>query len=86
MFKTHQYSQSAFFSKMKRHILGGAAVSRTRVDPIANCFDRCVICMIEFERQEEVRYLPCMHNFHRHCIDDWLMRDRPHKTFFTLDH
>ncbi|XP_068153114.1 RING finger protein 11 isoform X2 [Drosophila tropicalis] len=34
----------------------------------------CVICMIEFCRDEAVRYLPCMHIYHVHCIDDWLMR------------
>ncbi|ACY70505.1 RING finger protein 11 [Drosophila virilis] len=34
----------------------------------------CVICMVEFCVDEAVRYLPCMHIYHVHCIDDWLMR------------
>ncbi|XP_017018699.1 RING finger protein 11 [Drosophila kikkawai] len=34
----------------------------------------CVICMAEFCVDETVRYLPCMHIYHVHCIDDWLMR------------
>ncbi|XP_049316845.1 RING finger protein 11 [Bactrocera dorsalis] len=34
----------------------------------------CVICMIDFCVDEAVRYLPCMHIYHVHCIDDWLMR------------
>jgi len=34
----------------------------------------CVICMIEFVVGDEIRYLPCMHIYHRECIDDWLMR------------
>uniref|UniRef100_A0A0A9X3S9 RING finger protein 11 n=1 Tax=Lygus hesperus TaxID=30085 RepID=A0A0A9X3S9_LYGHE len=34
----------------------------------------CVICMVEFVVGDSVRYLPCMHIYHVHCIDDWLMR------------
>lgn len=34
----------------------------------------CVICMIEFNIGDAIRYLPCMHTYHTDCIDDWLMR------------
>ncbi|XP_044741688.1 RING finger protein 11-like [Chrysoperla carnea] len=34
----------------------------------------CVICMINFQVSDPVRYLPCLHMYHRACIDDWLMR------------
>ncbi|XP_039258895.1 RING finger protein 11-like isoform X2 [Styela clava] len=34
----------------------------------------CCICMIDFEDEEPIRYLPCMHYYHVNCIDDWLMR------------
>jgi len=34
----------------------------------------CVICMIEFNIGDAIRYLPCMHSYHIDCIDDWLMR------------
>lgn len=34
----------------------------------------CIICMCEYEENEELRYLPCLHTYHRVCIDDWLMR------------
>lgn len=34
----------------------------------------CVICMGEFMVGDALRYLPCMHTYHRKCIDDWLMR------------
>lgn len=37
-------------------------------------FSRCVICMNEFCIGEPLRYLPCMHTYHKECIDDWLMR------------
>lgn len=34
----------------------------------------CAICMGEFQLNEKVRFLPCMHIFHSECIDAWLMR------------
>lgn len=34
----------------------------------------CVICMIDFEVGDTIKYLPCMHTFHASCIDDWLVR------------
>ncbi|CAF0733439.1 unnamed protein product [Brachionus calyciflorus] len=34
----------------------------------------CVICMIDFEKDDSVKYLPCMHTFHQSCIDAWLVR------------
>ncbi|XP_064626282.1 RING finger protein 11-like [Lineus longissimus] len=34
----------------------------------------CVICMGEFTVGDSLRYLPCMHTYHKDCIDDWLMR------------
>lgn len=34
----------------------------------------CVICMGEFVLGDALRFLPCMHTYHKECIDDWLMR------------
>ncbi|XP_066918250.1 RING finger protein 11-like [Clytia hemisphaerica] len=34
----------------------------------------CVICMMDFDVGDKVRYLPCLHIYHQECIDDWLMR------------
>ena len=35
---------------------------------------RCPICMMDFAIGEPIRLLPCMHFYHVHCIDDWLLR------------
>lgn len=30
--------------------------------------------MIDFQQGDKIRYMPCMHVYHVHCIDAWLMR------------
>lgn len=32
----------------------------------------CAVCMMEFEKDEELRGLHCTHHFHMECIDKWL--------------
>lgn len=36
--------------------------------------DRCVICMTDFAMGDPIRFLPCMHIYHKDCIEDWLVR------------
>jgi len=36
----------------------------------------CRICMEDFKNDELVRTLPCLHFFHRKCIDKWLFQNR----------
>jgi len=36
------------------------------------CFNRCYICLVEYEEGDNMRVLPCHHEFHRTCIDKWL--------------
>jgi hypothetical protein len=36
--------------------------------------DDCSICLCDFEHGDELRALPCLHKYHRACIDDWLGR------------
>ncbi|KAK9872684.1 hypothetical protein WA026_018818 [Henosepilachna vigintioctopunctata] len=31
----------------------------------------CVVCMFEFEPTQLIRMLPCSHEFHAECIDEW---------------
>ena len=38
--------------------------------------DKCTICLSEFEVEEDVRRLPCMHLFHVECVDQWLGQNK----------
>lgn len=32
----------------------------------------CTICLVDFEEDETVNALPCLHKFHAVCIETWL--------------
>lgn len=36
----------------------------------------CPICFADYDDNEDVRVLKCGHDFHKSCIDQWLMRHR----------
>jgi Ring finger domain len=48
------------------------AGTRSDDDEDANC----IICLCQYEVGEMVRTLPCNHQFHASCIDEWLLLDK----------
>ncbi|RWS29838.1 E3 ubiquitin-protein ligase Arkadia-like protein [Leptotrombidium deliense] len=50
-------------------------LQRTATDGDDN-IEKCTICLCEFEDNEEVRRLPCMHLFHVECVDQWLTTNK----------
>jgi hypothetical protein len=45
----------------------------TSPDPVAVDNAGCSICTDDFEKGQDVRVLPCNHQFHPACIDPWLL-------------
>ncbi|KAH0864459.1 hypothetical protein HID58_081670 [Brassica napus] len=43
-----------------------------RLKAVPDDCGECLICLEEFQIGHEVRGLPCAHNFHVECIDQWL--------------
>lgn len=39
--------------------------------------ETCAICLEDYEIGDKLRILPCQHEFHTVCIDQWLMTRRP---------
>ncbi|KAI0345673.1 hypothetical protein BDW22DRAFT_1481899 [Trametopsis cervina] len=42
----------------------------------SNCTDRCLVCLDDYEQEDEVRVLSCRHAFHKDCVDKWLQVGR----------
>ncbi|XP_078600373.1 uncharacterized protein LOC144875322 [Branchiostoma floridae x Branchiostoma japonicum] len=36
----------------------------------------CAICLEEFQDGQELRIVPCLHEFHKDCVDPWLQSNR----------
>jgi len=36
---------------------------------------QCIVCLEQFQPGEELRILPCLHRYHRSCIDPWLQQN-----------
>lgn len=37
---------------------------------------QCLVCLDDYEPEEEVRVMSCRHAFHKNCVDKWLTTGR----------
>ena len=54
---------------------GGIKSMHSRVSRVTEMWaSDCAVCLTEFEKEEQIRELPCDHIFHDTCIRDWFMK------------
>ena len=46
---------------------------------------QCFVCFDDFEKDEEVKVLPCKHHYHKDCIVPWLERVSSYMSGKQLD-
>ncbi|WVQ80013.1 hypothetical protein IAT38_002114 [Cryptococcus sp. DSM 104549] len=39
---------------------------------VDSCVERCLVCLADYEDDDECRILNCRHGFHKECVDQWL--------------
>ncbi|KAJ2918710.1 hypothetical protein MD484_g1711, partial [Candolleomyces efflorescens] len=42
----------------------------------SSCIERCLICLDDYEAEDDVRVMSCRHAFHQGCVDKWLQTGR----------
>ncbi|KAG6831049.1 hypothetical protein H0H87_006291 [Tephrocybe sp. NHM501043] len=42
----------------------------------SNCTERCLICLDDYQPEEDIRVMRCRHAFHQNCVDKWLETGR----------
>nr|XP_043629661.1 brassinosteroid-responsive RING protein 1-like [Erigeron canadensis] len=48
-----------------------------KISDLVNPPEKCVVCLYEFDEDDEIRGLSnCKHVFHKSCIDKWMEHDR----------
>jgi Ring finger domain len=41
-----------------------------------NFFGQCLICLDDYQPEEDIRVMSCRHAFHQTCVDEWLQTGR----------
>ncbi|KAJ2925561.1 hypothetical protein H1R20_g11535, partial [Candolleomyces eurysporus] len=42
----------------------------------SSCTERCLICLDDYDAEDDVRVMSCRHAFHQGCVDKWLQTGR----------
>uniref|UniRef100_A0A671PY99 Ring finger protein 215 n=1 Tax=Sinocyclocheilus anshuiensis TaxID=1608454 RepID=A0A671PY99_9TELE len=71
-------------SYLKQDILKRLSALKTRIyrQPKVRCdptqtqpveMDNCAVCLEQYNNNQCLRVLPCLHEFHRDCVDPWIL-------------
>lgn len=56
-------------------VLEANTVVTTFDGPEATANGQCMVCLENFRAGDELRILPCLHRYHKSCVDPWLHRN-----------
>ncbi|XP_035385822.1 RING finger protein 215 isoform X2 [Electrophorus electricus] len=75
-----QYQDNQFNDELellpKQDLLQRLSVLRTRTYKQPKAWsdtDSCAVCLEQYSNNQCLRVLPCLHEFHRDCVDPWLL-------------
>ncbi|OLY85281.1 E3 ubiquitin-protein ligase [Smittium mucronatum] len=61
-------------SSAKNHTVGGGNDNIVGQEKMETIYDSdCLICFENINTGDDVRNIPCLHMFHRECLDQWLV-------------
>ncbi|CAH8838971.1 unnamed protein product [Trichobilharzia szidati] len=58
------------------HITTTTSTNEENDDSPSDEYDRCMICLDDYEESQQIRQMRCSHEFHADCVDKWLKTKR----------
>eukprot|EP00428_Durinskia_dybowskii_P073713 CAMPEP_0170395282 /NCGR_PEP_ID=MMETSP0117_2-20130122/21693_1 /TAXON_ID=400756 /ORGANISM="Durinskia baltica, Strain CSIRO CS-38" /LENGTH=146 /DNA_ID=CAMNT_0010651577 /DNA_START=373 /DNA_END=813 /DNA_ORIENTATION=+ len=67
----HRGAQQELIDRLPLHVMTASELEENQAGDCGGSV-ACNICLAPYEAGDEVRTIPCMHKYHRNCIDTWL--------------
>lgn len=76
IFKAKLISEFEKAGRVSNNCVDRVWFSRFYVLQALTIFSQCLICLDDYEEEDDCRLLSCKHAFHRTCVDHWLKTGR----------